>query len=91
MYFYIIPNLKPKTYLVTDELLISNVAKMRCKYVEEDDKTIVAIDIIKNYPTINKKDKRYKEWKSIVNWTPIKTKSGNWITPVTRKEYLKDD
>lgn len=89
-YSYRIPGKKPKTYLVTDELFTSNVSKMRCEYAEETKELLLSR--IKDYPTLNKRknSQDYKELKTVITWTPLKTKSGKLITPVTRREYFNE-
>ena len=87
-YAYRIPTIKPKNYLITDELFTTNVSKLRCEYAEEDKN--ILLHLVRDYPTLDKKknDPDYKKYKTLICWTPAKLKSGRIICPETRKEYL---
>ena len=88
-YAYRVPTIRPKTYLVTDELFTTNVSKLRCEYAEENKNHLLYL--VRDYPTLDKKknDPEYKRLKTLISWTPAKLKSGRIITPETRKEYLE--
>lgn len=87
-YAYRIPTIRPKSYLISEELFTTNVSKLRCEYAEEDKN--VLLHLVRDYPTLDKKknDPDYKKYKTLICWTPAKLKSGRIMTPTTRKEYL---
>ena len=87
-YAYRVPGIRPKNYLITNELFTTNVSKLRCEYAEEDKN--VLLHLVRDYPTLDKKknDPDYKRLKTIICWTPARLKSGRIMTPETRKEYL---
>lgn len=89
-YAYRVPTIRPRSYLITDELFTTNVSKLRCEYAEEDKN--ILLHLVRDYPTLDKKknDPEYKRLKTLINWTPARLKSGRIMTPETRKEYLHE-